>query len=187
MKIAVAQINPVVGDFDYNVDKIIEFYHRIPDDTFDLLVFPELALSGYPPRDLLEKQKFIDANNEALKQIMGKIKGIGVICGMVKRTSSNEGNSLYNTAVLFEDGNILHSVHKRLLPTYDIFDETRYFEPGNDISVFKYKGRNIGLTICEDIWNDKEFFKRRMYHIDPLPMLIEQGADLIINISASVY
>ncbi len=187
MKIAVAQINPVVGDFDYNVDKIIEFYHRIPDDTFDLLVFPELALSGYPPRDLLEKKKFIDANNEALKQIMGKIKGIGVICGMVKRTSSNEGNSLYNTAVLFEDGNILHSVHKRLLPTYDIFDETRYFEPGNDISVFKYKGRNIGLTICEDIWNDKEFFKRRMYHIDPLPMLIEQGADLIINISASVY
>ncbi len=187
MKLAAAQINPVIGDFDYNVAKIIEFTRRAQKSGFDLIVFPELVLSGYPPRDFLEKKDFIDANYDALKQIMNEIKGIGVLCGMVERTASNEGNPLYNTAVLFEDGKILHTAHKRLLPTYDIFDESRYFEPGKDISVFQYKGRKIGLTICEDIWNDKDFFKRRMYHIDPLPLLIKQGADLIINISASAY
>jgi NAD+ synthase (glutamine-hydrolysing) len=157
------------------------------ESSCDLVVFTEMVLSGYPPRDLLEKKDFIDANQYYLNLLMDRIKGIGVICGLVKPNHEQEGNPLFNTAVLFEDGKVIHECQKRLLPTYDIFDETRYFEPGKKTDTFNYKGRTIGLTICEDVWNDKDFFKRRIYHTDPVPMLIQNGADLIINISASPY
>jgi NAD+ synthetase len=187
MKIAIAQINPIIGDFEHNHKKIIQYAQKAVENSCDLVVFTELVLSGYPPRDLLEKKDFIDANQYYLNLLMDQIKGIGVICGLVKPNPEQEGNPLFNTAVLFEDGKLIHECQKRLLPTYDIFDETRYFEPGQKTDIFNYKGRNIGLTICEDVWNDKDFFKRRIYHTDPVPMLIQNGADLIINISASPY
>ncbi len=187
MKIAIAQINPIIGDFDYNLDKIIQYARKAIEGNCDLVVFTEMVLSGYPPRDLLEKKDFIDANQYYLKLLMGRIEGIGVICGLVKPNPEPEGNPLFNTAVLFENGKIIHECQKRLLPTYDIFDEARYFEPGRKTEAFVYKGRTIGLTICEDVWNDKDFFKRRIYHTDPVPALIRNGADLIINISASPY
>jgi NAD+ synthase (glutamine-hydrolysing) len=187
MKIAIAQINPVIGDFDYNYKKIIHYAEKAIENSCDLVVFTEMVLSGYPPRDLLEKKDFIDANLYYLDLLVNQIKGIGVICGFVKPNPEQEGNSLFNTAVLFEDGKVVHECQKRLLPNYDIFDETRYFEPGQKTDTFYYKGRTIGLTICEDVWNDKDFFKRRIYHTDPVPMLIQNGADLIINISASPY
>jgi NAD+ synthetase len=187
MKIAIAQINPIIGDFDYNHKKIIHYSEKAMDSSCDLVVFTEMVLSGYPPRDLLEKKDFINANQYYLNLLMDQIKGIGVICGLAKTNPVQEGNPLFNTAVLFEDGKVIHECQKRLLPTYDIFDETRYFEPGQKTDTFTYKGRTIGLTICEDVWNDKDFFKRRIYHSDPVPMLIQNGADLIINISASPY
>ncbi len=187
MKIAIAQINPIIGDFEYNHKKIIQYAEKAIESTCDLLVFTELVLSGYPPRDLLEKKDFIEANQYYLNLLIDQISSIGVICGLVKPNPEQEGNPLFNTAMLFEDGKVIHECQKRLLPTYDIFDETRYFEPGQKTDTFNYKGRTIGLTICEDVWNDKDFFKHRIYHTDPVPVLIQNGADLIINISASPY
>ena len=151
------------------------------------MVFSELAVSGYPPQDLLEKKDFVDTNIKYLNRLLDTIRGIGVICGFVDINHTDEGKGLYNSAVLFEDGRIRHQVIKRLLPTYDVFDEIRFFEPGTECSAFEYKGARIGLTICEDVWNDKEVFKRRLYHLDPVEKMVEEGADLIINISASPF
>ncbi|MCF8067380.1 MAG: NAD+ synthase [Desulfobacterales bacterium] len=187
MKIAIVQLNTVIGYYKYNTNKIIEYAEKAKEMDCDLVVFSEMAISGYPPRDLLEKRDFVDANLAALEKIVKNIKGIGVICGYVDKNISEIGNPLYNAAVLFENGKIIHKDYKRLLPTYDIFDESRYFEPGTDCSTFEYKGHKIGLTICEDAWNDKEIFKKRIYHVDPVAKMAEEGADLIINISASPF
>ncbi|MCG2757868.1 MAG: NAD+ synthase [Desulfobacteraceae bacterium] len=187
MKVAIAQVNTVIGDFKYNFDRIIYFANKAKDLSCDLVVFPELVITGYPPRDLLEKKDFVDANLLWRDKLVGSIDGIGVICGFVDKNLNDEGKPLYNASVLFEDGEILHMAYKRLLPTYDVFDERRYFEPGRSCISFPYKGHRIGITICEDIWNDKDIFIKRMYHIDPVSLMIRDGADLIINISASVF
>ncbi|MBW2642974.1 MAG: NAD+ synthase [Deltaproteobacteria bacterium] len=152
-----------------------------------MVIFSELVISGYPPRDLLEKNDFIDANLACLNKLLSSIRGIGVICGFVDKNSADEGKPLFNSAVHFEDGKILHKVYKRLLPTYDIFDESRYFEPGPESSPYPYKGHSIGLTICEDAWNDENIFKRRLYSTDPVALIVKAGADLVINISASPF
>jgi len=187
MKIALAQINPIIGDFDYNFNKIKSFADKAASLSCDLAVFSELVISGYPPRDLLEKKDFADANIACLNRLISSIRGIGVICGFVEKNPGNEGNPLYNSAVLFEDGKILYQVRKRLLPTYDVFDEARYFEPGTEFESYSYKGRRIGLTVCEDMWNDKDIFKRRFYHTDPVALMVKDGADMILNVSASPY
>ncbi|MBW2663474.1 MAG: NAD+ synthase [Deltaproteobacteria bacterium] len=187
MKIAIAQINPIIGDFSYNFDKIINFADKAKTLSCDLVVFSELVISGYPPRDLLEKNDFIEANLACLNKLLESIHGIGVICGFVDKNPDKEGKSLYNSAALFENGNLLYKVNKRLLPTYDVYDETRYFEPGLLCESYPYKGRRIGLTICEDIWNDKDIIKKRAYSIDPVALMIQDGADLIVNISASPF
>jgi len=187
MKIALAQINPIIGDFTHNTEKIITAAGRAIDLSCDLIVFSELIISGYPPRDLLEKKDFVDANLMHLQKLVTSIKGIGVICGFVDKNPNEKGNPLYNSAVLFDNGKILHRAHKRLLPTYDVFDERRYFEPGKECSSFLYKDCQIGLTICEDIWNDKDFFSRRLYPADPAESMIKGGANLFINISASPF
>ena len=122
-----------------------------------------------------------------LNRLLASIRGIGIICGFVDRNPVDKGKPLYNSAVLFEDGNILHKVHKRLLPTYDIFDERRYFEPGRESTFYPYKGRKIGITVCEDAWNDEDIFKRRIYPIDPVELVVKAGADLVINVSASPF
>ena len=187
MKIALAQINPIIGDFTHNTEKIIAATKKAIDLSCDLIVFSELIISGYPPRDLLEKKDFVDTNLMHLQKLVAAIKGIGVICGVVDKNPNEKGNPLYNSAVLFDNGKILHQAHKRLLPNYDVFDEKRYFEPGKECLPFPYKGCQIGLTICEDIWNDKDFFSRRLYPSDPAEKMVKEGANLLINISASPF
>jgi NAD+ synthetase len=187
MKIAIAQINSIIGDFDYNFNRIKKFSDQAIQLQCDLVVFSELVIPGYPPRDLLERKDFVDAGLACLDRLIRSIRGIGVICGFVDRNTADKGKPLYNSAVLFEDGNILHKVHKQLLPTYDIFDERRYFEPGGKSSPYSYKGHRMGLTICEDAWNDEDIFQKRIYDTDPVAQFIQAGSDLVINISASPY
>jgi len=187
MKVALAQINPTIGDFSLNAEKIMAAAERAVGLSCDLVVFSELVISGYPPRDLLEKEGFVKANLMHLHKLVKSIKGIGVICGFVDKNLGEKGNPLYNSAVLFDKGKILHQAHKRLLPTYDVFDERRYFEPGTECTSFLYKDCRIGITVCEDIWNDKDFFSRRLYPVDPVERMIKEGVDLLINIAASPY
>lgn len=187
MKIALAQLNPVIGDFQNNVDRIIHYAEKARDQGCDLVVFSELVISGYPPRDLLEKNDFVDANLDFLQQLQEKIRQIAVICGYIDRNPFNEGNALHNAALVFRDGKVLHRAIKRLLPTYDVFDESRYFEPGSECRAFDFMGHRIGLTICEDAWNDEEIFQHRIYRLDPVDRMIKDGADLLINISASPF
>lgn len=187
MKIALAQINPTIGDFSGNTEKIICFADKALARGCELVVFSELAISGYPPRDLLEKPDFVRVNRSCLKRLVDTIQGIGVVVGTLLENPREEGKTLFNGAVLFEGGRVIGESAKRLLPTYDVFDERRYFEPGDTFSPVVYRGRKIGLTICEDAWNDKDFFRKRMYDLDPVALIAEAGADLLINISASPY
>jgi NAD+ synthase (glutamine-hydrolysing) len=187
MKIALIQINPLIGDFQRQCGTIETFCRQARDRGCDLAVFPELALCGYPPRDLLEQHAFVDANLKALEHLMHTIRGIGVLVGFVRPNPDDMAKSLFNSAVLFEDGRILHQVNKQLLPTYDVFDERRFFEPGHASLPLDYKGHRMGVTICEDVWNDKDVFSRRMYGVDPVAQLVDAGADLLINIAASPF
>ncbi len=187
MKVALAQTNPIIGDFEYNLNKIDSAINQAKERSCDLIVFSELMLPGYPPRDLLEKNRFIESNLICLDRLLASTTGIGVICGYVEKNLNPGGNPLYNSAALFENGRMLHVARKRLLPAYDIFDERRYFEPARDCSSIKYKGYRIGLTICEDVWNDKDVFQRQIYPIDPVDLMVKDGANLIINISASPF
>jgi NAD+ synthase (glutamine-hydrolysing) len=187
MKIALVQINPVIGDFEYQCRCMTAKSDQARKKGCDLIVFSELAVCGYPPRDLLEQKAFIDANQMALEHLVNTIAGIGVVTGFVARNPDDFGKSLFNSAVLFEDGQILHQINKQLLPTYDVFDEHRHFEPGEPSLPFAYKGHRLGLTICEDVWNDKDVFDHRLYAIDPVDHLAEAGMDLLINISASPF
>lgn len=187
MKIALAQINPIIGDFKHNTAKMMGFIEKAKGLSCDLIIFSELVISGYPPQDLLERRDFVAANRDYLDKLVNSVTGIGLVCGFVDENPNQGGNPLYNSAVLFDEGKILYRAHKRLLPTYDVFDEERHFEPGTEYAPILYKGWRIGLTICEDIWNDKDLFPRRLYPVDPVGRMIEEGADLIINISASPY
>jgi len=187
MKIALVQLNPIIGDFSRNAERIVSYTERAKKAGADLVAFSELVLPGYPPRDLLEKYDFVQSNLNCLDSLISTIRGIGVLCGFVDINPADEGKSLYNAAVLFENGQILQKAYKRLLPTYDVFDESRYFEPGAVSEPILYKGLQLGITICEDAWNDKDVFSRRIYHLDPVAQLVENGAELIINISASPF
>ena len=187
MKIALAQLNPIIGDFPQNAKQIVSYAERAKASGADLVVFSELVLPGYPPRDLLEKNDFVRSNLDCLNSLMDTIRGIGVLCGYVDINPEDQGKSLYNAAALFEDGQMLQKIRKRLLPTYDVFDESRYFEPGTVSEPVSYKGLQLGVTICEDAWNDKDIFSRRIYHLDPVARLVEAGAELIVNISASLF
>lgn len=187
MKIALIQINPLIGDFKRQCEKIIADSLRAKSLGCDLAVFPELGVCGYPPRDLLEQKAFIDANLRALEFLVNTIHGIGVVVGFVAPNPDDMAKTLFNSGVLFEDGRILHQVSKQLLPSYDVFDERRHFEPGQPTLPMAYKGHRIGLTICEDVWNDKDVFARRMYGVDPVAQLVGAGADLLINIAASPF
>ncbi len=187
MKIALAQINPLIADFRHQCRTIVELARQARDGGCDLVIFPEMAVCGYPPRDLLERRSFVDANRRALEHLVHAIDGIGVLVGLVERNDDESGKPLYNTAVLFEDGQVLHQVNKQLLPTYDVFDEHRYFEPGQPSPPFPYKGHQVGITVCEDVWNDKDVFEHRLYAFDPVDRLARAGMDLLINIAASPF
>ena len=181
MKIALAQINPTIGAFDQNQSKVLKMIDEAKNQTCDLIVFSEMVLTGYPPRDVLEKQEFIDG--QPLMSLVQTVRGIGVVCGYVESSDDR----LFNSAVLFEDGQVIHNTRKRLLPVYDVFDEQRYFQPGNSYDIISYKGHRLGLTICEDIWNDMDFFGKSTYPADPVKKMIQKGADCMINISASPF
>jgi len=187
VRIAAGQINPIIGDFEGNCRKMEEAAKKAREAGCRLVVFPELSVSGYPPRDLLERRSFIKDNLNAVEQLMENIQGIAVLLGYVERNGEPGENNLYNAALLFEDGRVLHKVRKRLLPTYDVFDERRYFEPGSESKPVMWNGVRLGITICEDMWNDKEVFESRKYRVDPVADLCGQGAELLINISASPF
>ena len=179
MKIALVQINPVIGDFEKQRQSIIAYAEQAKQQGCELVVFSETVVCGYPPRDLLEQKAFVEANQTALAALVNTIFGIGVILGFVAANSDGSGKALLNTAVLFEDGRILHRVDKQLLPNYDVFDERRHFEPGQPNPPFPYKGHHLGLTICEDVWNDKDIFENRLYDIDPVDRLARGGMDIL--------
>ncbi len=187
MKIALAQINTTVGDFGGNAAKIRRYASQAREAGCDLVVFPELATCGYPPGDLLERPAFIDANLECLAHLVENLEGIGVIAGYVERNPANAGKGLFNALALFENGRVLFRAFKRLLPTYDVFDEHRHFEPGRSCDLIAFKGLRLALTICEDAWNDPDTFAQRIYADDPVERLVSQGADLLVNISASPF
>jgi NAD+ synthase (glutamine-hydrolysing) len=190
MKIALIQINPVIGDFNYNVDKILSWVEKAKKNDCELAIFPELAVCGYPPQDLLERQSFLEDHNEALNRLIRAIKGIGVICGAITRHNEKGGKALHNSALLIENGKTIFSAHKQLLPTYDVFDEARYFEPARQNQVYDYKGLKIGLTICEDIWNDRNGNLGHPHGVNPIAKMTKNAElpiDLLINISASPF
>lgn len=188
MKIAVCQYNPIVGDLKGNKEKILNGYNSAINDDADLVVFPELFLCGYPPLDLVEKKEFRNAVKLAAEEIASKTGNVGLIFGSITETfEDNIGTNVYNSALLCFDGKIQFVQHKTLIPNYDVFDEVRYFESAKSISVFEFKGENLGISICEDIWNDADYWKHLRYHIDPIKKLYDYGATVLINISASPY
>ncbi|MGH9580481.1 MAG: NAD+ synthase, partial [Terriglobales bacterium] len=187
MKIALGQINPTVGDFAGNAAKIIDFAARSRAAGAGLAVFPELAICGYPPRDLVERPSFVARNQETLDQILRETSGIAVICGLVTPARAETGKSVMNSAVLLCDGKAVFQQSKMLLPTYDVFDEMRNFAPAASQQLVSFCGRQVALTICEDAWNDKHFWQRRLYTIDPIEELMRAGGNFILNISASPF
>lgn len=187
MKIAVCQINPVIGDIGYNRNKIEKGYEKAVEQGADLAVFPELSLLGYPPQDLVEKKEFRDAAFKAVKQLAAQTGATGLIFGCISEEIDNIGTNLFNSVYLCAEGEIKFIRNKTLLPNYDVFDELRYFENAVSNDICEFKGIKLGLSICEDIWNDKDFWKQRLYTVDPVERQIKQGAEIIINISASPY
>lgn len=187
MKILLAQINPIVGDLTGNTEKILQGIAEAKKRSATLVVFPELCLSGYPPDDFLLLPHFVDALNNHLKAIKEASVGLGVIVGTPRRTSKATGQPLHNSAAIFYDGNLVGYQDKSLLPTYDVFDERRYFEPADTINIWNLCGKKVALTICEDIWEHSDLLKYTKYARDPILELHSQQPDLLINISASPY
>ncbi|MFZ0450498.1 MAG: NAD+ synthase [Desulfatiglandaceae bacterium] len=187
MKIALCQINPIIGDFEYNTGLILDATALARKSGCELAVFPELSLIGYPPKDLLEKPSFIEENLAQLKKVASQIQSISILCGYVERNTGRVGKPLLNNVALLSEGTIARRGGKRLLPTYDVFDETRYFEPADRSLVFEISGKRFGVTICEDIWNGSFSGGAPIYGLDPVKELAKQGIDMLFNISASPY
>lgn len=186
MKIALAQFNPTVGDFAGNTARILALAARAKERGADLAVFSELCICGYLPQDLLERPAFIDRNQKELKQLAKKL-ALPAIVGFVGRNKNGTGNGIANKAALLSGGKVVFEQSKMLLPTYDVFDESRYFQPATEQKVFGFGNEQLGITICEDVWNDKNFWAVRRYDRDPVTELAGQGTSVIINISASPY
>lgn len=190
MKVTVAQLNPVIGDINGNLAKIATTLSEVAEDSSDLVVFPELFLVGYPPKDLLEKQWFIEKVKAGVDELVRISKGYpqtGILVGVPSPTDKNIGRGLYSSAILIHQGQVLLNQHKSLLPTYDVFDEPRYFDPAQEIRTVSFKGETLGISICEDAWNDPELWVRRNYAFDPIAILADKGATLLVNISASPF
>ncbi|HBL17511.1 MAG: NAD+ synthase [Elusimicrobia bacterium GWA2_69_24] len=187
MKIAIAQINTTVGDFPGNLEKIRSSYARAVSQGAELVVFPELALCGYPPQDLLDRPEFVRSNQAALQELQRSARKAGMIVGYVEANPSRLGKVVFNAAALLHRGKVAARRYKTLLPTYDVFDEGRFFEPAPDNKPIPFLGKYLGLSICEDAWNDPPFWKRRLYPVDPVQRLARAGADLLVNIAASPF
>ncbi len=187
MKIALGQINPTVGDFSGNAAKIIQFAQQAHNAGAGLILFPELAVCGYPPRDLVERPSFVARNRESIEKIAAAAQGIAVICGVVTPAKAETGKSVMNSAALLRDGRVEFIQSKMLLPTYDVFDEARNFAPARSQQLFGFCGKQMALTICEDAWNDKHFWNRQLYGVDPVEELVRAGGNVVLNISASPF
>ncbi|TAM82495.1 MAG: NAD+ synthase [Acidobacteria bacterium] len=187
MKIALAQINTTVGDFEGNVTKILHYARMAVERKADLVIFPEMAVCGYPPRDMVERPDFIEQSESELSRLSQLLPEIPALIGYVRASRVQQGKAVSNAAALVYRGKILLDYVKILLPFYDVFDESRYFEPGSALGIYDLQGMRIGVTICEDIWNDKNFWRKRLYTRDPVEEISRAGARLLLNIASSPY
>jgi len=187
MKIALAQINPTVGDFSGNVERMVRFARGASEQGADLVVFPELALCGYPPRDLVEKSEFVQRCERELERLAGLLPSIPALVGYVRRSGATQGKAVVDAAALLHHGKRVLDYVKILLPFYDVFDESRYFEPGKQVQLYGLEGFRLAPTICEDVWNDKHFWKKQLYPRDPVEECVQAGANLLLNIASSPY
>jgi NAD+ synthetase len=187
MKIALAQINTTVGDLAGNEARILAAYRRGLEAGADLVLVPELAVSGYPPRDLLHKSHFIEENRAVVERLAAATGRAGLLVGFVGRNDKRPGREATNAAALLQRGKVIATRVKTLLPTYDVFDEDRYFEPATENAPVEFNGQKIGLTICEDVWNDEDFWRDRRYRRNPAVELVQAGARVLLNISASPW
>ncbi len=187
MKIALCQIDPIIGNLEYNKQKILNGYKKAIEAKAELAIFPELSLVGYPPLDLVEKKEFRNTVNKAAQEIASQTKNVGLLFGSISEDYDKIGTDIHNSAILCFDGKIQFIQHKTLIPNYDVFDEMRYFDSAENVTVFDFKGEKLGISICEDIWNDADYWYRRRYRKDPIQELLKQKASVLINISASPY
>ena len=187
LKIALAQLNPTIGDLEGNSRKIEDACRQAGKAGADLVVFSEMVLTGYPPRDLLYKPDLICEGQKALESLVAGIQGPAVLMGHVGKRETGAGKGLTNSAVLFQNGEVLVQADKVLLPSYDVFDENRYFQAANHPVICELSGIKLGITICEDIWNFPNFYDQDIYQSNPVEELVQAGADIILNISASPY
>ncbi len=186
MKIALAQFNPTIADFEGNGRRILELAREAKSGGAELAVFSELCVCGYPPQDLIERPSFLDCNLKHVAEI-AKAIALPSVVGYVGRAQDDTGKQVANCAAVIGDGRVLFEQRKMLLPTYDVFDESRYFQPAHTQYVFRLNAANLGITICEDVWNDKSFWRQRLYERDPVSELVGQGSEIILNISSSPY
>ncbi len=186
MKIALGQINTTVGALESNSRKMLDYVSQAKGKA-DVILFPELAIPGYPPKDLLELSGFVESNVRTLNRFAEQIEGIVVIVGFAEPNPGPQGKPCFNSAAIIRDRKVISVHRKSLLPTYDVFDEGRYFEPSETQDLVELIGTPVGVTVCEDVWNDKDSFPRPLYHIDPLQIQVTMGAEYIMNISASPY
>jgi NAD+ synthase (glutamine-hydrolysing) len=188
MRLALAQLNLTIGAFDRTYEQVRSAIARGRAAGADLVVFSELATTGYPPRDLLEHPSFVQANLDLLHRIAALTdEALGLVIGCVTPNDAGDGKPLFNSAALCHRGAVAGLHHKTLLPTYDVFDEDRYFEPGTRVDPIDFNGVRLGLTVCEEVWNDRDFWPKRLYPRDPVRELADKGADLIVNISSSPF
>jgi len=185
MKIGLAQINPTVGDLRGNCELIISAYNRLAGAGAELVLTPELAITGYPPQDLVFKSRFVPENLALLEKLHAHVGDAALLVGFVDR-NEGRGKPFHNAAALLERGKPIRKTYKCLLPTYDVFDEDRYFEPAARVEPFEVHGKKIGVTVCEDIWTD-DYLPRPLYDVDPVRGLVERGAEIILNLSASPF
>src|SRR5687767_5102269 len=183
MRIGLAQINTTVGDLAGNHRRILDAYRTLVDQGAELVLAPELAITGYPPQDLVFKSRFVPLNLAALEALHGEVGDVPLFVGYVD-VNSETGQPFLNAAALLQRGQPVRKFFKSLLPTYDVFDEDRYFEPARVIAPVEICGTIVGVTICEDIWTEK-YLPRRLYQSTPVESLVGQGAELILNLSAS--
>ena len=187
MRLALLQLNPTVGDLAGNAQRIERAARALPEGV-DLAVTPEMSLTGYPPRDLLLEPGFVARSADVAAELARRLRDrCPVLVGIPERNPAPQGRPLFNAAALLEGGAITHWVRKRLLPTYDVFDEDRYFEPGRSAQTLSLGGRRVALSICEDAWNDRDFWLKRRYHVDPIEIADRAGAELLVNMSASPF
>ena len=179
-------MNSIVGDLSFNADEIISRYQDLVSSGADLVITPELSVTGYPPRDLIFRSKFIDDNLKVIEKIAEKVGNVPIVVGCIDYNTQNTGNPFENAAVVIKDHEIVGKVTKCLLPSYDVFDETRYFEPSKEVQVQVLSGMKIGITICEDIWSE-DFLPSKLYVKDPAGELAKKGIDCLVNLSASPY